>query len=260
MNTIIILSHLGLGHNIFNILLANYLSKSNKVEFVCKKNNAKNMEYFFRDNNNISLFIVNSDSDISLKYGCPIEKYKRIINGKHMYASGCHINNSDITSFPFFMYNDIGINTNILKEHSEYKNTDKSIELYNIIKNNQYIFVCNNSSDGEIFNINNFLNENKINLEEIIVICSNKNYYSKEDKFYNIAQKFVYETNGLLILDYKLIIENALIIAVTDSSLFCFTLQLQLNSNNNFLYTRPGNKFINWGKVISFFNKKFYIK
>jgi len=57
MNTIIILSHLGLGHNIFNILLANYLSKSNKVEFVCKKNNAKNMEYFFRDNNNISLFI-----------------------------------------------------------------------------------------------------------------------------------------------------------------------------------------------------------
>ena len=37
MNTIIILSHLGLGDNIFNIPLANYLSKSNKVEFVCKK-------------------------------------------------------------------------------------------------------------------------------------------------------------------------------------------------------------------------------
>jgi hypothetical protein len=81
------------------------------------------------------------------------------------------------------------------------------------------------------------------------VICSNKNYYCKEDKFYNIAQKFVYE----LILDYKLIIENALIIAVTDSSLFSFTLQLELNSNNNFLYTRPGNKFINWEKNCKFF-------
>lgn len=255
MNTIIILSHLGLGDNIFNIPLANYLSKSNKVEFVCKKNNAKNMEYFFRDNNNISLFIVNCDSDISLKYGCPIEKYKRIINGKHMYASGCHINNSDISSFPFFMYNDIGINTNILKEPPEYKNTDKSIDLYNIIKNNQYIFVCNNSSNGEIFDINIFLNENKINSEKIIVICSNKNYYGKEHKFYNIAQKFVYE----LILDYKLIIENALIIAVTDSSLFSFTLQLKLNSNNNFLYTRPENKFINWEKIVRFFNKNFTI-
>jgi hypothetical protein len=63
------------------------------------------------------------------------------------------------------MYNDIGINTNILKEHPEYKNTDKLIVLYKIIKNNQYIFVCNNSSNGEIFDINNFLNENKINSE-----------------------------------------------------------------------------------------------
>ena len=255
MDTIIILSHLGLGDNIFNIPLAYYLSKTHKIEFVCKKHNAKNMEYFFRDNNNISLLIVNSDSDISLNYGCSIEKYKRIVHGKIIYASGSHIKNSNIASFPFFMYNDIGININILKEYSLYKNTDKSIYLYNIIKNNQYIFVCNNSSDGEIFNINDFLNKNKINSDEIIVICSNKNYYDKDHKFYNITQNFVYE----LILDYKLIIENALIIALTDSSLFIFTIQLQINSINNFLYTRTQYNFINWNQIVSFFNKKFTI-
>lgn len=251
MNTIIVLSHLGLGDNILNIPLVNYLSQNNKVELVCKKHNAKNMEYFFRNNKNVSLYIVNNDSEIS-------PKYNSITNGKIVYASGSHTQNSDILSFPFFMYNDVGININIMKD-CIYENTEKSNYLYNIINNHNYIFLCNNSSDGEVFNINNFLNENCINSNDTIIICSNKNYYDHNHKFYDIAQYFVYDINKLLILDYKQTIENALINVLTDSSLFCFAIQLQIKSNNNFLYTRPEYRHLNWNKLVNFFNKKFFI-
>ena len=140
MNTIIILSHLGLGDNILNIPLVNFLSQNNRVELVCKKHNTNNMEYFFKNNKNVSLLIINNDSEISPNYGCSIEKYNSITNGKMVYASGSHTSNSDISSFPFFMYNDVGININIMKD-CVYENTEKSNYLYNIVSNKNYIFL-----------------------------------------------------------------------------------------------------------------------
>ena len=257
MNTIIILSHLGLGDNIFNIPLANYLSQNNLVELVCKKQNARNMEYFLKYNKNISLLIVDQDSDISPNFGCSIEKYNEITHNKTVLSSGCHISNSDINSFPFFMYEDIKMDLSIFKNNFNPINTDKSNYLYDLVKNYQYIFVCNNSSNGEIFNINDFLNKNNIDMNTTIVLCSNKNIYNSTHQFYNIAQQFVYNINDLLILDYEQTIENAFINALTDSSLFCFTVQLKLISKNNFLFTRY--KQFDWKRLLNFFEQSFII-
>ena len=144
MNTIIILSHLGLGDNIFNIPLANYLSQNNLVELVCKKQNARNMEYFLKYNKNISLLIVDQDSDISPNFGCSMEKYNQITHNKTVLLSGCHISNSNINSFPFFMYDDIKMDLSIFKNNFNPINTDKSNYLYDLVKNYQYIFnKCN---------------------------------------------------------------------------------------------------------------------
>jgi hypothetical protein len=257
MNTIIILSHLGLGDNIFNIPLVNYLSKNNLVEFVCKKTNATNIEYFFKNNKNVSLLIVDGDSDISVKAGCSIEKYNKIINNKTILSSGCHIENSNISSFPFFMYDDIKMDLQIFKENFNPINTDKTIFLYNIIKNYPYIFICNDSSHGEIFDINDFLNKNNLDINTTIIICSNKNIYNSNHQFYDIAQQFLYKSNDLLILDYKQVIENSIMNVLTDSSLFCFTVQLKLNSKNNFLF--PRYKEFDWNRLINFFEQKFTI-
>ncbi len=257
MNTIFLLSHLGLGDIIFNIPLVNYLSVNNKVELVCPRSNLKNATYFFKNNPNVSLYIVDYTSEISPKHGCPLEKFNNITNGKIVYLSGLHKNHSNINSFPFFIYDDVGVDLKIFKEYSYYENTDKSNYLYNIIKNNEYVFLCNNSSAGELFDINNFLNTNNIDPNKIIVICSNKNYYSEDHKFYEIAQNFVYHINDLYVLDYKETIENAKMVCLTDSSLFCFAVQLKIKSKNNFLYTR--NKHFNWDRLSKFFGNQFKI-
>jgi hypothetical protein len=259
MNTIIVLSHLGLGDNLFNIPLVNYLSKTNLVELVCKTNNAKNIAYFFKDNENVSLLIVDTDSNISPKMGYSIEKYNDLIKNKTVLASGYHIENSNINSFPFFMYDDIKMDLKIFKENFNPINTDKSTFLYNIIKKYQYIFLCNDSSNGELFNINEFLNKYNINMNTTIIICPTKNMYDLNHPFYNIAQQFLYKSNDLLILDYKEVIENSLMNVLSDSSLFCFTIQLKLTSKNNFLFTRCQHKRFNWNRLINFFEQKFTI-
>ena len=121
----------------------------------------------------------------------------------------------------------------------------------------KYAFICNETSGGELFGIDNVLNQLKINKHETLIICSNKNVYDKNHKFYQIAENFVYKTNNINILDYKLIIENAEYNILSDSSLFCFAVQLNIINNNNFLFTRDGYKWVNWNNLFKFYNNKF---
>lgn len=119
----------------------------------------------------------------------------------------------------------------------------------------KYAFICNETSNGELFDIEKVLNQLKINKHETLIICSNKNVYDKTHKFHKISEKFVYKTNNINILDYKLIIENAEYNILTDSSLFCFAIQLNIINNNNLFFTR--NKWINWNNLLNFYNNKF---
>ena len=61
----------------------------------------------------------------------------------------------------------------------------------------KYVFICNETSCGNIFDIGNVLNYFKINKHETLIVCSNENIYDKNDKFYQIAEKFVYKTNNI---------------------------------------------------------------
>ena len=256
MNTIILLSHLGLGDNIFNIPLVNYLSLTNKVEFVCKIQHSKNIKYFIKDNKNISLFMVESDKDISPKYNCPNDKYNKLTENKIVMASGSHITNSNISSFPFFMYDDVKIDRKIFKDYGNYINTQKSLDLYDIIKDYQYIFISNETSQGKVFDIDTFLQKKSININETLIVCPNKNIYNLNHPFYKIAENFIYKTNDIMILDYKLVIENAEMNILSDSSLFCFAVQLKLKSKNNILFTR--NSW-DWNRLFDFFENSFTI-
>jgi len=153
------------------------------------------------------------------------------------------------------MYDDINIPRFILKTHFKVKNTDKAISLYNIVNNIKYVFITNETSCGNIFDINKVLNQLKINKHDTLIICSNKNIYDKNDKFYKIAMNFVYKPNNINILDYKLIIENAEYNILADSSLFCFAIQLNIIHNNNVFFTR--NKWVDWNTILKFYDNRF---
>ena len=68
--------------------------------------------------------------------------------------------------------------------------------------------------------------------ENTLVINPCKNFYSKNHTFYSIAQTLCNES----IASYKLIMENARINVVCDSSFFCFMINLELKYDDNFLY------------------------
>ena len=263
--TYFLVPHIGIGDIIWNIPLINYLSKDSKVELVCMLNNKKNIEYFFLNNKNVSLFLVQNNKDFLVRRGCPIEKFNKITENKIVLLSGNNkipYDSCDVTKFPFFFYTDLNYDINILKTHFFLRNTNKSIELYNKIKNIDYIFANNLTSGGILYDIKDACISNNIDINKTFVCCSNENIYNKGHKFYELAESFIFNKNNLFILDYKLIIENAINIITTDSAIFCFIVQLKLKSTKNIMFGRQTylNRGIKWNNIFNFYNLNFEIK
>ena len=248
MNKILIVTHLGLGDSIFCISLINYFLKQNmEIEFICKKNNVDNLKYIFQNKKKIT-FLEVVDKNEALKICNLKNKYNTI------YKSGIYSDKKiKSKNFPFFIYDDINISRDILKNNFDIISTNKSIDLYSLIKDKKYIIVCNDTSKGDLFNINQELNKLNLNLDKYLIINTQKNYYTKEHPKFEIAEKFVFQK----IIDYKDVLINSSKILITDSSLFCFCIQLKLKNKNNQLYIR--NKFQEWTEAIHFFDNYFKI-
>lgn len=260
----IILSHLGLGDNIWNIALINHLTKCidcEEVQLVCKKTgagqNSANMQYILADNTKAKLYIVDDDVDISPNFGCPIEKFNKITERYTVLVSGGHSRKkSNITSFPFFMYDDIGISRNVLKNDFFVRDTEKSMALLEALKQYTYCFVSCGSSNGNIFSVD-ILIKYGIDKSKVVVICPEKNIYNTEDPFYGLVQQFTYRDNNIMLLDYKLVIENAFCNIMTDSAMFCLAVQLNIKTDKNYLINRVGNMSLDWDGILAFYGNKF---
>ena len=256
MLEIILFTHVGLGDFILNIPIINYLLKNiaSTIDIICYQHNVKHIKYFFKNNNRIKLIPFKNFKELISFFPDNINYFEN----KLIMRSGMHAKKSNTRTFPFFFYDDLNINRNVMKTHATIRNTTKTLEIYEYILNVDYIFISNETSQGEIFDINNKLFECGIDKNNILVICSNKNIYDPNNKFYNIADKFVYKSNNLLILDYKLILENANLIILSDSSLFCFAILLNLKSYKNIVVVRTNN--IDWNSLMFYSNNKFIIK
>jgi hypothetical protein len=254
---IILLSHLGFGDNILNIPIINYLlEKCETIDIVCYYHNLTNLKYIFDDNKKIGFIPFNTYVEVNNVFG---NKNMTYYNNKLILRTGLHAKVSNISSFPFFMFDDLNINRNVIKTHFYIKNTDISIKLYNMVSDTDYIFICNETSNGDLFNIDEILLKNNIDKNNKLVICSNKNIYEKEHKYFNIANEFVYKSNNILLIDYKLVLENASFIILSDSALFIFTILLNLKSKKNIMISRSSSAFVDWNKFLLFMNEKFIL-
>ena len=186
---ILLLSHLGLGDNIFCISMILYYLKQNYiVHYICRKNNVSNFELFFENNLNLSIISVKDNN----------EAYIYINKNKNLYVdilkSGIHCSNgTNLNSFPFFQYDDIKLSRNILKEYFTIPDTSKSNNLYELIKNYSYIVVNNQSSCGTLFNIELEFKKYNINPENFLIINTQTNYYKEDHIYFPIAQYFVFQ-------------------------------------------------------------------
>lgn len=236
--------------------MVRYLSTYyDKVVIVCKKHNAKNLELFYQDDKSIQFYEVDDDRQISINFGCSIEKYKEITNGYDTYLSGYHnlSDNRCIYSFPMSLYDDVKISRNVFWEYFYIPYTPKSEQLYSILVkqglDSKYIFVHNISSTGKIFSIeqlNKKAQETDIgikNIDQYFIINPNESAYLPGHKYYDLSCMFLDHP----LIDYKKCLEKAYGIYVTDSSFLCMCINLVIetnicyycarnNANYNYLY------------------------
>lgn len=232
----IILTHLGNGDHITcNGLVRYYSTKYDSVTVVCKKQNLHNIKEFYADDKSINFYTVETNY---IYRPTQFEKYAKSNNYDDVIVTG-HTKNKNYNDLPFCFYEFIDVPHSVFWNYFHVPTLPKAQELYNTIKNYDYIFVHNSSSKGEVFKVEEIFKEL---YENVLVINPCKNVYSQDHTFYSIAQSLCNES----IASYKLVMENARINVVCDSSFFCFMMNLELKYDDNFLYT---SKNSNWNYI-----------
>lgn len=240
MKNAILVSHNGMGDNLFMIGALRFLLKFyQKIQFLCKNKYLKNIELFFSDESRIICrgFDENHEfreikrilkkelkkKDILtcgefnktfrpmisnrkfLEYRTDIERYNLDYD---------QINSQNYAPIKNF-YTDINLNLNHFFEYFKLPETEESKKLYENVKDYYLIFIQSTCSDGRKLNLENVM-EKYLNDEKSLLICNDENLYDKDHKKYEIANEFVLRN----IIDLVEIIKQSDEIYIIDS---CFT-------------------------------------
>jgi len=228
MTEAFLLSHLGLGDNIIIIPAAVYLSTIyDRVWFVVKEKNADNIRFFLKNYDNIELYVIRNESEISTPEGFP----------KNMtyYISGMYhpVGKYNLSQFPLCFYDDMGLDRVIFYRYfPQIEIHDEHI--LDIFSFNLPIVFCHDESSYQSANL---LVRQDISIEDhVIIINPCKNMYPSNHHFHDIAQKYVY----LPSLSYYIpLIKNSDIIIMLDSSFWSMTLHLDTkNGAKKYCYFR----------------------
>ena len=248
-----VLGHLGMGDQFYIVGMVRYLSTIyDEVLVVCKKNTEKNVKQIYSDDNTIKIMGVDSDSTISPAYGFNINNFNKIFSGyqkyllgfhQHGIRSNCYGQGKTIYDLPFSFYDDVRVPYNVFWDYFYINKTDNSIKLYNSIKEyseniEEYIFVHNTSSIGEVYNLNFIVEKFQLNIDKTLIVNPCVNMYNKEHKFYKLAETF----KDLPLLDCIDLIKNANIVIMSDSGFLPLAVHLEIKTNKCFMYCRQDNR------------------
>lgn len=247
INICYFVSHLGLGDNITMSGAVRYLTNYYDYIYVIVKDiYLENLKLFYEDNKKIKLVSINNkyerqeikkiinklnyDIDIFISGGYHKSYLKNRIRNKRLNEKIHNNNNNNNFKYKFIVdfYTDINLDFRIYYDYYILYENNRSIELFNKVKDYKLIFLHTKSSNREInININEYINN-----DQYLIICANKNMYNKDHNKYELANLFV----NILIMYYVSIIKNADIIKVIDSCFACILLPLleknKLKTNN----------------------------
>lgn len=251
-----VLTHTGLGDNITAIGLVRYLSTCyDKVFVVCKNFYVPNVQLFYDDDPSIILFPIDYRYNINGGF-----KEEKIINGKDLYIAGDF--EGACKNLPLNFYEYLKIDPEYFWDYYHMNELQQHDDLYyqNNLEDIEYIFIhqlCS-SINGQIFNIEDAEQHFDFNKHKTLIVNPCENMYNKEDKFFDLAQKFVFKS----IFYYQTVIKNASKIILTDSCFFCLTLNIKTKASTIYVHPRSSeakslyilsnlnrnNEYIFWSK------------
>jgi hypothetical protein len=254
-----LVSHNGLGDNLFMIGAVNFIKQFYKnVYFLCKNKYYENVKLFFDEKSNIICLPFNENSEyVNIKNILNHEKYMN--NNIDIFVCGFHKSylKSKITNVNFLnhpkidknytidyspltklnysfienFYKDINLNLTYFFEYFYLTDCDISKQLFNSVKDYYLVFIQATASTGAKLNLSNLTNK-YIHDDNVLLICSDINIYSKDHKKYNLAQTFIFNH----LVNYVDTIKNSDEIYMIDSCFLGIVLPLlktnQLKAKN----------------------------
>ena len=247
-NKSLVLGHLGMGDILDVTGLIRYLStKYDKVVVIAKDNySLKNVKQMFSDDDSIDIFKVKDDRAISPAYGASPRVFNKMFKGYNQYLLGFHQHglrhNFKSADLPFSFYDDVKVPHNVFWDYFHVNVPDKSSELFNILKEeniNDYVFIHNSCSFGDIFTSEYAEGKLNVNKNEILFINPCTNMYNEDHKYFKIAEKM----KDHLLLDYVDLIEKAKYIILTDSGFFSLAIHLKIETNECYFFSRDNETY-----------------
>jgi len=234
-----ILSHNGMGDNItmigaINFLLLHY----NNIYLLCKDKYESNIKLLFNSKNVIIIPFDHRNEKISCKNiidNVYSDDYTDIfICGVHKGYLKSKITNPSILNYSKnnkynikwehikMFYEDMNLDLSVYYDYFDINSTEKSIALYEQIKDINIIFCHTKSSTKTISlseNVKTYINYNKY-----IIICANENAYNKNHAHFEVANKFI----NIPVAEYIDVIKNACEIFIIDSCFSCIVHPLSI--------------------------------
>ncbi len=234
---VFVLGHLGLGDNINMVGLVRYLATQyEEVKIVCKQKYLSNMELFFSDDKTITMYPANNDSDISPKFGFLSAKFRAITADYDVVKLGCH-GNKEIYDLPFCFYNHGNVDARYFWEYFHIPDSRASDILYDAVRDRPYVIIHNSNSKGCIFSTISIEKHLGKSSDDILILNLDNNVYEKNHPDYAIAQRFVFQ----LLPYYKKALVHADALYLSDSSVFCMAINLEIITDKCYYITRKNN-------------------
>ena len=216
-----ILTHLGVGDHLTAIGAIRYFSTCyDELYVISKRKYHLNLELFFSDDDSIKIVPVEDDMEA--------HKYIRTLD-MPVLKCGLHCGRTNFDDLPFCFYDDLGLDKEVFWQYFNIPTTNKATALFESVKDVPYVFIHNTASNGKVFD----------GKRDELMINPNENMYTRGDAFYELAESFV----GEYIIHYKLLIENADMNIMTDSSFMCMAINLDVKTDKNYYITRDDRNY-----------------
>ncbi len=244
---IFLLTHLGLGDLILSIpMIRTFLKRTPNIKVVVKEANYKVLSDIFHTEPRVEFFVLNKDSEISPAYGgdprilaAISATYDIVLCGTHMYAYNQPCN--DISLFPFNFYLDANLSPTIFWEYAGVQESPESKALYTslIAPQRSYCIIHSTFSEGDLFTVADVERRFNINRNTTLVLDFSKNHYDSAHPYYTLAQSCIMKP----FTHYITLFNNAPLLVLSDSSLFCMAVQLPLTTNECYVVPRGETTF-----------------